>query len=265
MASSGAEDVAALKSVDGILVISLDRRPDRWAAFQGAWADRLPWDRLERLSAVDGQQLRGFGEKPWFRGRARDRVWAGRAGCTLSHRKAMLTARERGWSRVLILEDDATPAADVPCPAVVSEDAWDLLYLGGREPEGPFGEARGGAVRIHGALDTHAYIANARVRDWMIEHLPDEAGVWAWVARERAVDRWMRREIGRPFRVMISRPQFAVQADDVSDITERRDRAYASEEAVALARPFRNASEVRRAGEIVSDRVRAGLKALVGF
>ena len=182
-------DSAEPWGVDGVIVVNLDRRPDRWDAFQEAWRDILPWDRVVRLSASDGQQLSGYGERPWFRGRKRDRTWAGRAGCTLSHARALREARRLGWSRVLVMEDDAIPAGPVEAmSAVLSSTEWDLLYLGCREPIGA-GDTVGGLMAIHGGHDTHAYAVNEPLRDWLIGQLPDESCVWGWIARERAVDR----------------------------------------------------------------------------
>lgn len=255
-----------LCAVDGVYVINMERRTDRWEAFQTVWRDILPWDRVVRFSASEGVLLPGFGEKPWFRGRKRDRTWAGRAGCALSHARALRDAKARGWSRVLILEDDALPAVPgTALPKVLASEGWDLLYLGGQEPEGPFEQRSVGTIGIHGALETHAYAVNAAARDWLIQRLPTEAAVWAWVARERAIDRWMRREAGRRLKVEMCWPQFAVQADDVSDITMRRESVGTTASAAAADHPHRNASEFRRAVEIVVDRIRAGIKRLIGF
>lgn len=254
-------DRAASRGVDGVIVVNLDRRPDRWEAFQEAWRDILPWERVVRLSASDGQQLSGYGEAPWFRGRKRDRTWAGRAGCTLSHARALREARRLGWSRVLVMEDDAIPSGPAEAlPVALSSTDWDLLYLGCREPIG-VGDTVNGLVAIHGGHDTHAYAVNERLRDWLIAQLPDDTNVWSWIARERAVDRWMRREIGRRFSVKLCQPQLAIQADDVSDITQRREGAYAAPSEAKARRP----SELGRIVEIAGDSVRATVKRAVGF
>lgn len=259
----GPEGVKSEWGVDGVIVVNLDRRPDRWAAFQDAWRDILPWDRVVRLSASDGQQLPGYGEAPWFRGRKRDRTWAGRAGCTLSHARALREARRLGWSRVLVMEDDAIPSGPAEAlPVVLSSTDWDLLYLGCREPIG-VGDTVDGLMAIHGGHDTHAYAVNEALRDWLIAQLPDETNVWRWIARERAVDRWMRREIGRRFSVKLCQPQLAIQADDVSDITQRREGAYASPS--EAKRSARRPSELGRIVEMAEDRVRATAKRMVGF
>lgn len=261
-----AETAAGALGVDGVYVINMERRPDRWAAFEATWRDILPWDRVVRLLATEGVLIPGYGEKPWFHGRKRDRTWAGRAGCTLSHARALRDARERGWSRVLILEDDAIPVpAAAALPQALAQSTWDLLYLGGGEPQGPFVAEQAGAIRIHGALETHAYAVNARARDWLVERLPDETTVWAWIARERAIDRWMRREAGRALRVAMCDPPYAAQSDAVSDITGRPGGGPAPGLAGAAGSDRRKASDARRALEIAGDRLRAGVKRRFGF
>ncbi|MEN5168795.1 hypothetical protein ABE444_04440 [Brevundimonas pondensis] len=252
--------------VDGVIVVNLDRRPDRWEAFQVAWRDLLPWDQVVRLSASDGQQLTGYGRSPWFRGRKRDRTWAGRAGCALSHARALREAHERGWARVLIMEDDAIPAGDAGALlSALNSPGWDLLYLGAREPVG-VQETCDGLVSVHGALDAHAYAVTETLRDWMIRRLPEEASIWPWIARERAVDRWMRREVGRNFRVKLCQPQVATQKECLSDITQRRAASYvACPDLETTPRPKPRPSEVARAGEVAADRVRAAVKRVVGF
>src|SRR5687768_5014284 len=93
--------------IDGVFVVNLDQRPDRWTEFQAAAQSIIPAEKLHRLSACVGRDLSGFGQRPWFRGGKRDNTWAGRAGCLQSHRRALLKAREAGWRTVLLLEDDA--------------------------------------------------------------------------------------------------------------------------------------------------------------
>lgn len=261
-----AEDQSRPFGVDGVIVVNLDRRPDRWESFQAAWKTVLPWDQVVRLSASDGQQLAGYGQAPWFRGRKRDRTWAGRAGCTLSHARAMREAKRLGWSRVLVLEDDAGPNG--PAGALVealSSSPWDMLYLGGREPIGVRGPASDGRIRIHGAFETHAYVVTEPLRDWLIEHLPDESTVWAWIARERAVDRWMRREIGRRFEVMLCEPPLAVQTDAMSDITLRPGDISTAPVMAGASNALPATFELVRMFEIVGDRIRATLKRAAGF
>ena len=238
--------------IDGIIVINLDRRPDRWSAFQADWRDILPWDRVIRLSATDGQAIPGFGQRPWFRGRKRDRTWAGRAGCALSHARAMREAQARGWARVMVLEDDAVPASEGGLPAILGQDGWDMVYLGASKAQNAVQGPLSGIVTIHGALDTHAYAVTAAVRDWLAHSLPDEATVWNWIAREGAVDRWMRREIGQRFGVLLCQPIYAGQRVGPSDISQHIQTSYGSGDDLAAGRSnrlVRNGERARNAAQ----------------
>lgn len=247
--------------LDGIIVINLDRRPDRWTAFQNDWQGILPWDRVIRLSASDGRLIAGFGQAPWFRGRKRDLTWAGRAGCTLSHARAMREAQARGWQRVLVLEDDAVPAVDGGLPEILFQEDWDMLYLGASKAQNADGHRDPGIVTISGALDTHAYAVTAPVRDWLAEQLPTEATVWTWIAQEGAVDRWMRREIGRRFSIALCRPIFAGQRIGPSDITQRMQADYSAED----GRSDERSNTLKRNVERLSNRLRWIRRRAVGF
>lgn len=70
-----------------ILVINLSDRKDRWTQIQ---KDFQSWPiTLERMDAV--------------------RLKPGWKGCTASHRKCLMIAKEKGWPWVLCIEDDANP------------------------------------------------------------------------------------------------------------------------------------------------------------
>ena len=259
-----------LVGIDGVLVINLARRPDRWTAFKMAWADQLPWGKARRIDAIDGRSLSGFGRPPWFRGRRRDPVWAGRAGCALSHRKAMETARDLGWDTVLILEDDAIPGdtdALTRLDVALRRDDWDLFYLGCGDVERPIEQVDTGVYRIGGALDLHAYVLRARVRDWILARLPEQDDVWAWIASERAVDRWISRETCDRFKVLALHPAAAVQDDNFSDITQRArsDNPAPLKQTLTLARARHLPRSLSRVIERIEDRVRARIKKASGF
>lgn len=260
-----------LDGVDGVVVINLDRRPDRWAAFRKTWSARLPMERVERLPAVDGRALPGFGRAPWFRGRKRDAVWAGRAGVALSHRRALETARARGWNTVLVFEDDAVPSTGFDArrvSAALARPDWDLLYLGCAEPNGPFQDIQPGLSRISGALDLHAYAVRAGLRDRLLEQAPHEDRIWSWIARERAVDRWMRRAASRHGRVLTFWPSLVVQDEGPSDITQRargQDPAQRGETPPLAPRASDALRPLADRAEALADRLRAPFKRLFGF
>lgn len=216
---------------DGALVINLDERSDRWRQFTSESQPLLGSLHVERIPAIKGVELAGFGEAPFFRGRKRDRTWAGRAGCTLSHRAAIETARDAGWQRVLILEDDVEIEADFsnlvsPLSEALERVEWGVCYLGFTDPIGPFQEherltKRYTLARVYGCNTTHAYLVHARAYPFLLDALPDPAGVWHWLTRKRAIDRWYARTLSSHMSVLAVTPSAVNQQDSVSDITGR--------------------------------------------
>lgn len=212
----------------GTLVINLDQRPDRLKYF-GETAASMPtlfgW---QRLPGVLGTDLLGFGELPWFRGGNRDKQWAGRAGCILSHRNAIRLARDEGWDSVLILEDDTLFSEDFEqvLRAVESRPEWDMCYLGFNYPQPPYGPSDmitpgRECVRVYGTSTTHAYLLRKRTYQWILDQLPEDKDIWEWVARFRAIDRWYARNISRRFHVQVISPGAVGQRNDFSDIGQR--------------------------------------------
>lgn len=219
--------------LDGIAIINLDDRPERWvatlaelAAFPGAPGPL-------RVPAVRGVDLPGYGQRPWFRGRPSDKRWAARVGCTLSHRKAMLLAREQGWRTFLILEDDAclqplrkASLDDLQSALFMANPDWDVCYLGFSKAVGRSLQKQtlgaGWLCEVTGCYTTHAYLVRERARDWIIDQLPDEAQAWAWHAQHRIIDRWYVRHLSRALRLYAITPSVISQRVGFSDIVQRQ-------------------------------------------
>ena len=232
------------QTIDAVIVINLDHRSDRWQDFKTRYAHQIPSDKLHRISGVWGQEIAGFGERPWFRGRNRDKVWAGKAGCTLSHQRALRFAQSSGWSNVLILEDDI--AITTSFPNVVESlqqalknhaDGWDICYLGYTDPWPPFRKidnlsANHFLGQIYGCNCGHAYLLKPKVRDWILTQMPDSKMIWSWLAQYRIQDRWYRRQLGRRFRVVAVSPCIIEQGVGVSDITGNAAAYYMNNEFV---------------------------------
>lgn len=188
--------------IDGILVINLDTDTERMEQF---YADNtlLPQDKVHRLNACRGRELPGFGELPWFSEKtgARSGYWGGVAGCTMSHRTAIETAKERGWRNVLVLEDDVRFSQDPAAMkalrvALETLSGAYMLYLGYSRPT-PYGSLVQQAEahelwQVEGILSTYAYIASAPMYDKLLERMPDAHSIWEWTARHRAIDSFYR-------------------------------------------------------------------------
>jgi hypothetical protein len=101
----------------------------------------------------------------------------------------------------------------------------------------------------------------ARFRDWLAEHLPDETTIWNWVAREGAIDRYARRELGLRFRIMICRPIYAAQRAGPSEITPQDQSLYGAD----MNLTARRSSILSRTGERIQNRLQWVRRRIIGF
>jgi len=222
-----------LRLADGVLVINLDQRPERLERFGEMARLTGVLDGWQRIAAVNGVELPGYGRPPWFRQRKRDKCWAGRAGCTLSHRKAIAYARDMGWSSVLILEDDVQPgeAFDAAVKSFLDglaacPNPWNVCYLGLSQQVGPSLKLRQldgirALYQIFGCTGTFAYILKRDSFEWLLANLPTAETIWTWVARHRAIDRWYARNLSGRFTVHAVSPSLIGHYSSFSDIGQR--------------------------------------------
>jgi len=237
--SNALETLGEALPVDcGVCVINLDHRADRWREFEETMLRHLRPKAVHRISAVEGIKLAGFGEPPLFRGRARDRTWAARAGCTLSHRAALTHARECGWGGVLVLEDDVHVPQPLDAPTLealrtfLANQRRDLCYFGFTDPVPPFRKlaSLGGAHDAHqvfGCNTAHAYLCGKRAIDHLLDLLPAPADIWGWLSRHRAVDRFYYRNASPALEVTAVSPVLIDQRAGFSDIIGREVDACA--------------------------------------
>lgn len=125
-----------------MVCISLDRRPDRWAAFQ-KYAQAAGLE-VQRISAVDAKTLDAVAHPAVSVGTAHNIKFKtrrghheidtpGAVGCSLSHFKVWEIARDGGAPAVVVFEDDAPVIPDFkPRLARVLADApphWDIIQF----------------------------------------------------------------------------------------------------------------------------------------
>lgn len=152
------------------LYINLDERPDKRAITEAEFAKHGLT--VERVSGIKGNPngLQTVGK-------------AGDVGCTLSHVKCIQLAKERGWDKVLIFEDDVALRdnyGELFCNYVRQvPDDWDMVYLGGnhwgRDLSMRYNpmlyRISDNIARTKHTLTTHAYIIRDSMYDAVIEHL----------------------------------------------------------------------------------------------
>lgn len=157
-------DRASLLSYfDRVVVINLDRRPDRMEELE-ADLQRANWPFLDptRFRAVDASKLPQH--IAWKSG-------AGAWGCMQSHRQILQEALMDDVKNLLVLEDDVTFASNFDEKVLqflrdVPSD-WDQIMLGGqlcsRDGRQCFSKpVVPGVVRVGGCERTHAYAVRGR-------------------------------------------------------------------------------------------------------
>lgn len=220
-----------LENIDGVAVINMDSRPDRFAQFMDKAGRYFPEEKVHRISAVVGRNLPSYGKAPWFTETTGERAgfWGGTGGCALAHRKAIEYAKARGWRHVLVFEDDVViefheGALDLLEKALSELTGPYMLYLGYNKPS-PFGsrcmENRGLELwKTDGVIAAHAYIVSAELYDTLLEYMPTEENVWEWLSIYRAIDVLYRDFLPywKGVSVYVLHPIICVQDDAYSDI-----------------------------------------------
>jgi len=152
--------------VDSIIYINLDDRKDRNDEILAEIKKvGLPDSKVHRLSAVK-------------------RKW-GALGCSLSHIACLQYIIKNGWSRTLILEDDAGFEKDrwasgikdinkmIQTSGLTNSDSkWDVIFLGGfvRDPNGPTKTEYENLWRTKNTSCTHAYIIRGDYAKKLLDH-----------------------------------------------------------------------------------------------
>ena len=139
-------------------VISLARRPDRLTEFQSRVPDDFPFGSIEHVAAVDGKLVK---HPAWWR------QGGGAWGCYKSHLNIIEDALNRGLSRILIFEDDATFCDGFSEKAVEYLSSlpsdWRQAYLGGQHLKRPIAiDGNAVALKASNINRTHAYAVNGR-------------------------------------------------------------------------------------------------------
>jgi hypothetical protein len=158
---------------DHVYCINLARRPDRWADAQAQF-EALGLE-VERFNAVDGSTLEGLPDTVHLAQSAQ--AIPGVVGCSLSHQAVISDAHEKGYDRILIVEDDVVFSDDAPrqfSEAVnqVPPD-WAMLYLGGNHVRGVTSIAPN-VARMHGSYTTNCYALSRQMIEFLANTLPTQ-------------------------------------------------------------------------------------------
>lgn len=217
--------------VDAVLVINLEKRKERWTHLKESIDGMIPEDKVTRFPAVLGIEIPGYGERPWFRGRSSDTRWAARAGCTLSHRATQEMAAARNWDLTLVLEDDADFSGieaeelnEALRKLLEVKNTWDVCYLGFSKTRGPSRLlsqiGNHGIYQVTGCSAAHAYLVNAKAREWILKGLPSKDRIWSWTSLHRISDRWYSWNMSRELSIIAVSPSMINQQVGFSDLVQ---------------------------------------------
>ncbi|MGE3797818.1 MAG: hypothetical protein AB7G88_08245 [Thermomicrobiales bacterium] len=198
-------DMFILEVVDPpeIVVINLDRRPDRWAAMQESWHPEVA-KRFVRFSATDGRLLAPHDVEPH---QTANKLNVEKAAAEVACRQSWIRAVEE-FGPALYFEDDARPG-DL-WPYGLPPDDATLVLLGGflwRKTRRP-----GWCPAWYGASGAHAV--------WLRTDRAAKSLVRAWQSDDRRFEpidiSWSTALIRS--RAVIAVPQMVLQVDLGTDI-----------------------------------------------
>lgn len=275
---------SAWDKVDGILVINLDTSRERMEKFLQDNEGSLPLEKVNRLSAVLGRSLESFGKPPWFTERTGERAsyWGGAGGCTLSHAKAIATAKEKGWRNVLIMEDDVVTGRNPDALAMLEYALQNLegdymLYLGYSRPT-PYGKCvqksgEHALWQVEGVLSTFAYLIPECMYDRLLAAMPTEETIWEWMSVHRAIDTFYKDTAASMpgVKIYAIQPDLVVHIDGMSDVsgssvtyTDRYDNTLTPHSYASLAGMLHVLSTPLRRLKVKLNAIRTHRRALNG-
>ncbi len=95
--------------IDQIVFINLASRKDRLESITDFLSDcDIPFDKVTRFNAIDKEQQRPL-TRSVLRNGIDKSISEGALGCTWSHIGVLQIAKQNGWKKILVLEDDAEP------------------------------------------------------------------------------------------------------------------------------------------------------------
>jgi glycosyl transferase, family 25 len=211
--------VGLIDLFDRIFIVNLQSRADRRREMR-EMLSRVGWDpdapKVTWYPAMDPRTTGGF-QSP------------GERGCFLSHLGALNLARNAGYRRILVFEDDCEFVPDffdrqAACAGWLESTAWDMAYLGHNEAiSGPAGPARWDPDA--GIALAHCYVVTGDVLSRLPGYLermmlrPPGSPNGGPMALDGAYN-WFRRE-NPDLVTMLASPSLAFQRSSRSDLSPK--------------------------------------------
>jgi len=194
--------------IQHVMYINLDSRPDRRTHIERQ-LKTLGLTTYERFPAI--------------------KLANGRAGCSMSHLKCIQNAKDRGYTHVLICEDDT----EFLNPALVKTQfntflqsyptlKWDVIMLAGNNVP-PYKRFSAAAIQVTHCQTTTCYLVHHRYYDTLLQNIREGLNLLVRMPTQHfhyAIDKyWLR--LQKTDRWFLITPPTVVQRDDYSDIEKK--------------------------------------------
>lgn len=194
--------MTANEAFDKIYCVNLDHRNDRW-------------NRCEKVFEHYGLEVERFSAVKGNPSKIKTKIKKGAVGCLLSHLNILKDAKEKGYARILIFEDDIELVPNFnerfskTYPNVPKD--WQMLYLSANHRNKPQKIAPG-VGKVIRSLTTHAYAVQDTFYDELIQLIKP---------CQMPVDRYYT-TIQKKKKVYAFIPFMGNQRSDFSDIEQRK-------------------------------------------
>jgi glycosyl transferase family 25 len=176
-----------MKGIDKIVWINSKNRADRYTNMKSRLQRLGIWEEAQRFSAIHGGEVNWTSPEyaVFIKDNVKQELNNGELGCFLSHREVWKMAKENGWKKTLILEDDALFCDDFIDEfedLALNTPAYDMLYLGQWNYDK--GSDRGERAALKELINegefsiyraercwlTHAYVIDNSIIDTLLEN-----------------------------------------------------------------------------------------------
>jgi hypothetical protein len=212
-------DLRSLLRVDNVFVLNLEKRTDRMqqccAEFKKLSVEDAQWERFNAFVGADADVQQRF-KNVFTRFAANVQVSTiGAFGCLLSHYHMIKAAKERGYKRLLLLEDDfeaLLPFTDSQLLTTIGECKCDMFYLSMTIVLPPLPTADPRICRVNRVVSTGAYLISHTIFDFVLDNC---------LLYAREIDVFYADVVQRNFNVLCVPRSIIVQRDSYSDIAMR--------------------------------------------
>lgn len=163
--------------------LNLDRRPDRKTQME---LELLKTNHnIQRYPAIDGNNLKSLNGFRGFIPKSEKKQYA----TYLSHLNMIKLAKQNGWDKVIILEDDVTLCDDFDERLNLYlnslPDNWEIAYIGFTEtPNTKLTKISKYIHRVNEVFGCWGMVINSKIYDFLIKTIEDKNTIIDWITKD---------------------------------------------------------------------------------